>query len=397
MRTLDALEMAGKRVFLRVDLNVPLGKDGSVADDTRIGAILPSLTKILAAGGRAVLASHLGRPKGQVKREFSLRPVADHLSRVLGRAVPLASDCIGPGIRAEVERLAAGELILLENLRFHPGEEKNDPEFARELAALADLYVNDAFAVSHRAHASVEGITHHVAICAAGCQLEKELAAYRQALGTPERPLAAIIGGAKVSSKIGVLKNVIPKLDILIIGGAMANTFLKSLGTDVGRSLVEDDLLGTARELLELAATHRVQVVLPIDAVTAPSLAEPQPVRTVAIDRVPADSQVLDLGPESVKRCREALAKAKTIVWNGPLGAFETPPFQAATFALAAWLGELPAFTIIGGGDSASAVNKAGVAAKMGYISTGGGAFLELMEGKILPGVAALEQCGGQL
>lgn len=395
MRTLDALEMAGKRVFLRVDLNVPLSKDGSVADDTRIGAILPSLNKILEAGGRAVVASHLGRPKGQVKPEFSLRPVADHLSRVLGRPVPLASDCIGPEIRAEVERLAAGELILLENLRFYPGEEKNDPEFARELAALADLYVNDAFAVSHRAHASVEGITHHVAICAAGRQLEQELAAYRQALGAPKRPLAAIIGGAKVSSKIGVLKNVIPKLDILIIGGAMANTFLKSLGTDVGRSLVEDDFLGTARELLELATTHRVQVVLPIDAVTAPSLAEPQPVRTVAIDRVPAANQVLDLGPESVKRCREALAKAKTIVWNGPLGAFETPPFQAATFALAAWLGELPAFTIIGGGDSASAVKKAGVAAKMGYISTGGGAFLELMEGKILPGVAALEQCGG--
>lgn len=394
MKTLDSMDLQDKPVFLRVDLNVPLGKDGTVVDDTRVRAILPSLEKILDSGGKAVLASHLGRPKGQVKPEFSLQPVARHLASLTGRDVPLAPDCIGEAVRSQVAGLAPGQVILLENLRFHTGEQNNDPDFAKELASLADIYVNDAFAVCHRAHASVVGITRHVADCAAGYQLGKELDYFHQALGEPLRPLAVIIGGAKVSTKIGVLRNLIPKVNTLIIGGAMANTFLKSNGIPVGTSLVEDELLETARELLALATEHQVRVVLPVDAVIAPSLAQANAVETIAIDRVPADRMVLDVGPETIEQCRQALAAAKTIVWNGPLGAFETPPFHQATFALAHTLGRAPALTIVGGGDSASAVRQAGVADQMTYISTGGGAFLELLEGKTLPGVAALESCG---
>lgn len=394
MKTLDTMEVNEKRVFLRVDLNVPLGKDGTVADDTRVQAILPSLNRILQGGGKAILASHLGRPKGQITPEFSLQPVARHLATLTGKDISLAPDCIGQAVRSRVENLASGEAILLENLRFHAGEQKNDPGFAEQLASLADVYINDAFAVCHRAHASVVGITRYIAECGAGYQLRKELDYFHRALGEPLRPLAVIIGGAKVSTKIGALKNLIPKVNVLVIGGAMANTFLKSTGTAVGTSLVEDEFLETARSLLALAEDHQVRVVLPVDAVIAPSLDQPDPVRTVAIDHVPADSMVLDVGPETVKLCREALVDAKTIVWNGPLGAFETPPFQQATFALARTLGRAPALTIVGGGDSASAVRKAGVAEQVSYISTGGGAFLELLEGKTLPGIAALEECG---
>lgn len=394
MKTLDQVDLSGKRVFLRVDFNVPLSKDrATVTDDRRIRAILPSLEKIRGSGGKAVLASHLGRPKGQRIPEYSLKPVAAHLSKILGRDVPLASDCVGDDVKRVVEALQPGEAILLENLRFHPGEEKNDPDFSRRLAELADVYVNDAFAVSHRAHASVEGITHHVPVCAAGYQLEKELHAFREAMEDPKRPLALVIGGAKVSTKIGLLENLIPRIDLLVIGGAMANTFLKQKGFGVGRSLVEDDHLQTAGNLLEKAAERGVRVLLPVDVVVAPSLEEGASARVVPVNEVPADAMVFDVGPKTMAAIREALSTCRTIVWNGPMGVFETPPFHRATFELAEFLGRSEAFTVVGGGDSASAVDKAGAAEKVSYVSTGGGAFLEMLEGKTLPGVAALEEC----
>lgn len=284
----------------------------------------------------------------------------------------------------------------MENLRFHPEEEKNDPGFSKELASLADVYVNDAFAVSHRAHASVHGITQHVRVCAAGYQLAKEVEYFRRSVETPERPLAVVIGGAKVSTKIGVLENLIPKVDFLVIGGAMANTFLKAQGHRVGMSLVEDDFLAKAMELLELAKNRGVRVLLPVDVVVAPNLESAAEARTVSVEAVPEDAMIFDVGERTVSAMKEALQGCSTIVWNGPLGAFETSPFEKATFALAEFLGASKALTVIGGGDSTSAVKKAGVADKVGYVSTGGGAFLEMMEGKILPGIEALEACMGK-
>ncbi|MGQ9484854.1 MAG: phosphoglycerate kinase [Desulfosoma sp.] len=397
MKTLDHVDVTGKRVFVRVDFNVPLDKkDGRVADDARMKAVLPTLRKIMDQGGKAVLASHLGRPKGKVVPEMSLAPVARHLSDMLGRDVPLAPDCIGPQVHAMVQALPAGGVLLLENLRFHPEEEKNDPGFSKELASLADVYVNDAFAVSHRAHASVHGITQHVAVCAAGYQLAKEVAYFKKSVEAPERPLAVVIGGAKVSTKIGVLQNLIPRVDLLVIGGAMANTFLKAQGFRVGKSLVEDDLLATANELLQLAKDRGVRVLLPIDVVVAPALESGSQAKTVGVDAVPEDAGIFDVGDRTLHAVKEALQGCATIVWNGPLGAFETPPFEKGTFALAAFLGDSKALTVIGGGDSASAVKKAGAAQKVSYVSTGGGAFLEMMEGKMLPGIEALKACMGK-
>ncbi|ROQ91027.1 phosphoglycerate kinase [Desulfosoma caldarium] len=397
MKTLDLVDVSGKRVFLRVDFNVPLDKkDGRVADDARIQAILPTLKKVIDGGGKAVLASHLGRPKGKVVSEMSLAPVARHLAVLLGRDVPLAPDCIGPEVRAMVAGLPAGGVLLLENLRFHPEEEKNDPGFSKELASLADVYVNDAFAVSHRAHASVHGITKHVAVCAAGYQLAKELEYFKKSVENPERPLAVVIGGAKVSTKIGVLENLIPRVDHLVIGGAMANTFLKAQGYGVGKSMVEDDFLGKANELLGLAKKRGVRVLLPVDVVVAPALESGAQATTVDVTAVPENVGIYDVGEKTLKAIQEALQECATIVWNGPLGAFETPPFEKSTFALAAYLGSCKALTVIGGGDSASAVKRAGAADKVNYVSTGGGAFLEMMEGKILPGIEALEACMGK-
>jgi phosphoglycerate kinase len=393
MKTLDNMDLAGKRVFLRVDYNVPLDHERRVADDTRIRATLPSLRKALEGGARVILASHLGRPKGKVVVEMSLQPAAECLAEILGQPVPLAPDCTGLEVEKWAADLQPGSVLLLENLRFHAGEEANDPIFSQSLAALADVYVNDAFAVSHRAHASVHGITRYVKVCAAGYQLQKEIEYFRQALQEPKRPVAVVIGGAKVSSKIGLLENLIPRVDCLLIGGAMANTFLKACGVAVGSSLVEDGFLDMARQLLEKAQEKGVQVVLPVDAVVAPGLNAPEAAREVAIDQVPADEQILDVGTRTLELYCTTLKNCPTIVWNGPLGAFETRPFHRGTFALAEFLGGLPALTVIGGGDSAAAVQQAGVAEKVSYVSTGGGAFLELMEGKILPGIAALEEC----
>ncbi len=393
MKTLDDLDLKGKRVFMRVDFNVPLNKEHNVTDDLRIRAVLPSLHKVLDSGGRLILASHLGRPKGKVADEFSLDPVAKHLSKMLGMLVPLAPDCVGPEVEKMVSLLKDGEVLLLENLRFHPEEEKNDPEFSRRLAGLADIYVNEAFAASHRAHASVQGITRFVPVCAAGYQLQKEVEYFKKVMLSPQRPLAIIVGGAKVSTKLGLLENLIPKVNCLIIGGAMANTFFKAQGKEVGKSLVENDFIETARRLIESANKIGVKVFLPVDAVVAADVQSSEDVRQVSIDSIPADAQVLDIGTESVQLFESVLKECRTIVWNGPMGVFETPPFNKGTFALAEFMGSIDALTVIGGGDSAAAIRQAGAEDKVSYISTGGGAFLEMLEGKDLPGVSALEKC----
>lgn len=396
MKTLEQLNLSGKRVFMRVDFNVPLDKQQRVTDDLRVQAVLPSIRKVVDAGGKLILASHLGRPKGKAVPELSLNPVGKYLAEVLGRPVKMASDCVGEAVQGLVAGLGNGEILLLENLRFHGEEEKNDEAFSRQLAALADIYVNDAFAVSHRAHASVHGITRYVPLCAAGYQLENEIKYFHQAMEEPKRPVAMIIGGAKVSSKIGVLENLLSRADHLIIGGAMANTFLKAQGKDVGKSLVEDDHLETATRLLKAAAEKGVQVHLPLDAVVAPRLETSVEVREVPVDGVPADAQILDVGPKTIAAFEGVLRGCKTVVWNGPLGAFETPPFHKGTFAIAEFLGTLDALTVVGGGDSAAAVRQGGMTDKVSYVSTGGGAFLEMLEGKILPGIAALEECSGR-
>ncbi len=393
MKNLDGIDVHEKRVLIRVDFNVPLSKDGAVQDDLRIRAVLPSIQKVLDGGGRLILASHLGRPKGKVVQDFSLEPVAAYLANLLNRPVAMAPDCVGEKVTKLVSNLKSGEVLLLENLRFHPEEEKNDEAFSKQLAELCDIYVNDAFAVSHRAHASVHGVTRFVPQCAAGYQMEKELLYFRQAMEEPQRPLAMIVGGAKVSSKIGLLDQLLEKADHLIIGGAMANTFLKAQGKKVGRSLVEDDFLDKALGLLEAAEKKGIKVLLPVDAVVAPGLENPELTRQVTVDQVPDDMQVLDVGPKSIQEMEEVLSRCATIVWNGPLGAFETRPFHEGTFALARFLGGSKALTVVGGGDSAAAVRQAGMEHKVSYVSTGGGAFLEMMEGKILPGVQALFRC----
>ncbi len=393
MKTLDDVDLSGKRVFMRVDFNVPLDKQQRVKDDLRIRAVLPGIRKVLDSGGRLLLASHLGRPKGKVAREFSLAPAAERLGNLLGGPVTLAPDCIGPEVESMAGKLKEGELLLLENLRFHPEEEKNDPGFSKLLADLADVYINDAFAASHRAHASVEGITHFMSVCAAGYQLQKEIDYFHKAMDHPQRPLAIIVGGAKVSTKLGLLENLISRTDYLLIGGAMANTFFKAKGLQTGRSLVEDDFTQKAASLLHAADKRGVKILLPVDVVVAPNESEGGRARQVPVESVPEDMSILDIGDRSVEAFQAALRGCRTIIWNGPMGVFESPPFNKGTFALAEFMGSLDALTVVGGGDSASAVRQAKAEDKVSYISTGGGAFLEMLEGKELPGVLALEKC----
>ena len=393
MKTLDDLDLKGKRVFMRVDFNVPLDRQRRITDDFRIRAVLPSIHKVIESGGRLILASHLGRPKGKVADEFSLRPVAEHLSELLAKPVPLVPDCVGPEVEKQVSLLNDGEALFLENLRFHPEEEKNDPKFSSRLAGLADIYVNEAFSASHRAHASVEGITRFVPVCAAGYQLQKEIEYFKKVMDNPQRPLAIIVGGVKISTKLGLLENLIPKIDFLIIGGAMANTFFKAQGKEVGKSLVEDDFIETALHLLESADKRGVKVFLPVDAVVSADAEILGDVRQVPIDKIPKDTMILDIGAQSVQVFESVLQSCNTIIWNGPMGVFETPPFNKGTFALAEFIGSLGALTVIGGGDSAAAIRQADAENKVSYVSTGGGVFLELLEGKDLPGVSALERC----
>jgi len=372
MKRLDEIKFAGKKVFLRADFNVPLSKDGKVTDDTRIRATLPTIQKIINDGGRLIVASHLGRPKGKPSSEFSLKPVAETLSKLINKPVPLAPDCVGETVQQMIQNMKDGELIMLENLRFHAEEEKNDPEFARSLARGIDVYVNDAFAVSHRAHASVHAIVRFVPECAAGYQLQQELDYYHRALEAPQRPMGFVIGGAKVSTKIGVLEHLLPKCDIMIIGGAMANTFLKVLGKNVGKSLVEDEYLNTARDFLEKAKTRGVEVLLPEDVVIAPSQESgPEDCRQVAIEDMPDDAMIFDIGEKTLARWRDALSKCKTIVWNGPVGMFEKPQFAKGTMELAKFIAGLDALTVAGGGDTVSALHQAGTYEKMSYVSTG--------------------------
>ena len=377
-------------MFLRADLNAPLDK-GAVSDDTRLRGVVPTIQHALDRGAAVVLASHLGRPKGGPDPKYSLKPVADHLATLLGRPVPLAPDCVG----AETESLAAalqpGQVLLLENLRFHPEEEANDEGFAERLAALADVYVNDAFAAAHRAHASIAAITRHLKPAAAGLLMKRELEALTRILEAPERPLAAVLGGAKVSDKIALVEHLLARVDALLIGGGMAFTFLRALGHSVGKSLVEPDRIEMARATLEAARRRGVQVVLPVDAVVADGLDSPSG-RAVSIREIPDHQMGLDLGPLTVDRFASTLKTAKTIVWNGPMGVFEKPPFAQGTVALGRAVAESSAFSVIGGGDTVAAVNQAGVADRIGYISTAGGAFLEFLEGRALPGVEALTE-----
>ena len=388
--TIEALDLRGKRVFVRADLNAPLA-NGEVSDDTRLRAVLPTLQLALKAGAAVVLASHLGRPKGKPSPEFSLRPVAQRLEALLGQPVELARDCVGPETEARARALQPGEVLLLENLRFHPEEEANDDGFARQLAALADCYVDDAFAAAHRAHASLAAITKHLQPAAAGLLVQRELAALGRILGDPQRPLVAILGGAKVSEKLALVEHLLARVDILLIGGGMAFTFLLALGHAVGRSLVELDRVETARAALDVARRRGARIVLPVDALVAPGLDSPSG-RAVGIREIPADQMGLDIGPRTVAGFAATLRGARTIVWNGPMGVFERPPFAGGTVAVARAVAESGAFSVIGGGDTIAAVAQAGVTDRIGYISTAGGAFLEFLEGRALPGVEALTE-----
>ncbi len=385
-KTIRDIDVKGKRVLVRVDFNVPL-KNGQVADDRRIVAALPTIQTLLDRGAAVVLMSHLGRPKGEPMPEYRMDPVARRLGELLGRPVKKLDDCAGAQVESQVQAMKPGEVILLENTRFKPGETKNDPMLAEGLARLGEIYVNDAFGAAHRAHASTEGIAHHLP-AVAGLLMEKELNYLGRALADPERPFLAVLGGAKVSDKIGVIRNLLSKVDFLLIGGGMANTFFKAQGLQVGDSLVEDQVLDTARELLASAGDR---LILPVDCVIADRFEADAEARVVAVGDVPAGWRILDIGPATVAHFSNRLAAARTVVWNGPMGVFEFPRFAEGTFAVARVLAGLKgATTIIGGGDSAAAVEQSGLADRMSHISTGGGASLEFLEGKQLPGVVAL-------
>jgi phosphoglycerate kinase len=391
IKTISELDIAGRRLFVRVDFNVPLTPDGKVSDDTRIRESLPTIKLAIERGARVVLASHLGRPKGKVDKKYSLEPVAARLAELLDADVALTDEPVGDGARKVVNDLKAGAVALLENLRFSPAEEANDEAFSRALASYADVYVNDAFGTAHRAHASTAGITKFVAAKGMGLLMEREVKFLGQLLGEVERPFVAIIGGAKVSDKIGVLDNLAARVDQIMIGGAMANTFLKAKGGQLGRSLVEDDKLALARSFLKKAEETNVDVLLPRDVVAAAGI-QADSGRVVQAMMVPEDLAALDIGPETARGFADAIARARTIFWNGPMGVFESAPFAGGTLAVAtAVAGAAGALSVVGGGDSVSAVHKSGLSDKITHISTGGGASLEFLEGKKLPGLAALE------
>ncbi len=397
IRTLDTADVAGKRVLLRADLNVPV-RDGKITDLTRLERLTPTIRELSDKGARVIVVSHFDRPKGKVVPEFSLRPISAALRDILARDVFFADDCVGPVAQEAVAALQPGQILVLENTRFHAGEESNDPEMARQLAALADIYVNDAFSAAHRAHASTEGVAHRLP-SVAGRLMQRELEALTAALDHPDRPVGAIVGGSKVSTKLELLGNLVGKVDVLVIGGAMANTFLAAEGISVGASLQEADMHATARDILARAKAAGCEIVLPVDAVTATEFRANAATRVVPIDAVPDGAMILDVGPASVAALIARLSGLRTLVWNGPLGAFETPPFDVATMAVARAVaaatdaGKLR--SVAGGGDTVAALKQAGVVDHISYVSTAGGAFLEWLEGKLLPGIQALQALEG--
>ena len=392
IRGVNQLEVKGKRVFIRVDFNVPQDERGQVTDDTRILLALPTIRFVMERGGKAILASHLGRPKGKDPK-FSLAPVAERLSQMLGQKVVLASDCVGEEVEKQVKAMNEGEVILLENLRFHSDEEKNGEGFSKALASLCEVYVNDAFGAAHRAHASTEGMTRFVKPVAAGFLMMKEIESLEKVLGNPQKPYVAILGGAKISDKIGVIQNLLEKVDTLLIGGGMAYTFLRAAGFQVGKSLVEEDHVGFAADLMN-KARGKIRLALPEDHVAAERMDVQARRQVVKNGDIPPDWMCLDIGPETVKVFSAQIHGAKTIFWNGPMGVFEMEPFSHGTFAIARSVAQSSAFSIVGGGDSVAAVNRAGVAEQISHISSGGGASLEFLEGRKLPGIEALRREG---
>ena len=389
-KTIEDINVSGKKVLVRCDFNVPLDADKNITDETRINAALPTIRYLLDKGAAVILCSHLGRPKGEFNMKYSLAPVAKRLSEKLGFEVKLASDVIGESAKKLAAEVKPGEAILLENLRFHAEEEKNDPAFAKELASMADVFVNDAFGTAHRAHASTEGVTHYLP-SVAGYLIGKELDVMGKALTNPVRPFVAILGGAKVKDKIGVITNLIDKVDALLIGGGMAYTFIKAQGGEVGNSLLDEERIGLAKELMDKAAAKGVKLILPVDNVIGDAFDNDCHQQIVESGKIPEGWEGLDIGPKTCEQFAEVIRTAKTVVWNGPMGVFEMPNFAKGTIAVAKALAESDAISIIGGGDSAAAIEQLGFADKMTHISTGGGASLEFLEGKVLPGIAALE------
>ena len=392
IRYIDQLkDLKGKKVFIRVDFNVPQDEKGNITEDTRITAALPTIKYAVEQGGKVVLASHLGRPKGEKKSKYTMAPAAKRLSLLLGKKVVQAPDCFGPEVDKLIAVMKPGDVVMLENVRFYPGEEKNDPAFAQQLVNGCEIYINDAFAVSHRAHASVEAITKIIPTIAAGFLMKNEMTFFDKAMSNPVRPLVAVLGGAKVSGKLEVLETLVNKVDKIVIGGGMAFTFLKAMGYRVGKSIVEDELIATAKKIMDKAKKKGVTFYLPVDCVVANAFEANATNFVTTVQEIPEGWMALDIGPASATLFAETLRDAKTVIWNGPMGVFEMDAFSRGTFAVAEAVANCYATTVIGGGDTDAAVNKAGVASQVSYISTGGGAFLELLEGKILPGVKALD------
>ena len=392
MQYLNELDLKNKRLLIRVDFNVPLDKSLNITDDNRIRGVLPTINYALDKKAKVILCSHLGRPKGKPVPEMSLAPVARRLSSLVQKEVQMAPDCVGPEVKRMAEEMKPGDILLLENLRFHPEEEKNDEAFGRALAELCDIYINDAFAAAHRAHASVAAVVKYAKVSAAGFLMKDELKFFHQSMENPVRPLVAVIGGAKVSSKLGALENLLTRVDKMVIGGAMANTFLKGAGNEVGKSLVEDDLLSRSQNIIEKAKGLGVKLYLPVDSVVGDKFEAQAETRITTVQEVPKDWMILDIGPATSLLFSEVLENAGTIIWNGPMGAFEMEAFSKGTMAMVRSLAGSKALTVVGGGDTDVAVHKAGESARISYISTGGGAFLELLEGKQLPGILALEK-----
>lgn len=393
--SIDKVQLKGKNVLVRVDFNVPMNENLEITDDKRIVAALPTIKKIIAEGGKTILMSHLGRPKGKRNPEFTLKPAAIKLGEHLGFEVKFADDCIGENVKNIVASMNDGEVLLLENLRFYAEEEKNDVEFAKKLASIGDVYINDAFGSAHRAHASTEGVTKFIDICASGYLMQKELDYLGKAVAEPKRPFTAILGGAKISGKIDVIKNLLPKVDNLIVGGGMIFTFYKAMGLEIGKSLLEDEKIELAKEILDEVKAKNIKFILPKDVVVASEFDNESPAEVVNFDGMPVDKIGLDIGAASIEEIKNIVLNSQTVIWNGPMGVFEMPNFAKGTFAVAQALAdatEKGAITVIGGGDSASAVKKAGLSKKMTHVSTGGGASLEFLEGKDLPGVSALNE-----